>query len=143
MKGNTFQTISFFFFSNDFWRMCNWISAPRSQAQSPSPWTQFRTASDFSTSVGCIIFLYWSTINPLWLYSGNDKWNQGIRSDRQWLKNYGQRFVTLYRRQWSRPSQRKRKAKKAKWLSEQALQIAEKIREVKVKDKRKDIPIWM
>ena len=28
------------------------------------------------------------------------------------LKNYGQRFVTLYRRQESRPSPRKRKAKK-------------------------------
>ena len=28
------------------------------------------------------------------------------------LKNYGQRFVTLYRRQFSRPSPRKRNAKK-------------------------------
>ena len=28
------------------------------------------------------------------------------------LKNYGQRFVTLYRRQWSRPSPRKRNAKR-------------------------------
>ena len=34
------------------------------------------------------------------------------------MKNYDQRFVTLYRRQWSRPSLRKRKAK---WLSEEAL----------------------
>ena len=41
------------------------------------------------------------------------------------LKNYGQRFVTLYRSQGSRPSLRKR-CKKAKWLSEEALQIAEK-----------------
>ena len=40
--------------------------------------------------------------------------------------NYGQRFVTLYRRQESRPSPRKRKAK---WLSEEALQIAVKRRE--------------
>ena len=32
--------------------------------------------------------------------------------------NYGQRFVTLYRRQGSRPSPRKRNAKKVKWLSE-------------------------
>ena len=38
--------------------------------------------------------------------------------------NYGMRFVTLYRRQESRPSPRKRNAKKAKWLSEEALQIA-------------------
>ena len=46
--------------------------------------------------------------------------------------NYGMRFVTLYRRQRSRPSPWKRNAKKAKWLSEEALQIAVK-REVKSK----------
>ena len=47
------------------------------------------------------------------------------------LKNYGWRFMTLYRRQGSRPSPRKRNAKKAKWLSEEALQIAVKRREAK------------
>ena len=41
--------------------------------------------------------------------------------------------MTLYRRQDSRSSPRKRKAKKAKWLSEEALQIAVKRREVKSK----------
>ena len=35
---------------------------------------------------------------------------------------------------------KKNKCKKAKWLSEEALQIAEK-REAKGKEKRKDIPI--
>ena len=34
-----------------------------------------------------------------------------------------------------------KKCKKAKWLSEEALQIAVKIREVKGKEGRKDIPI--
>ena len=34
-----------------------------------------------------------------------------------------------------------KKCKKAKWLSEQALQIAVKRREVKAKEKGKDIPI--
>ena len=34
-----------------------------------------------------------------------------------------------------------KKCKKAKWLSEEALQIAEKRREAKTKEKRKDIPI--
>ena len=34
-----------------------------------------------------------------------------------------------------------KKCKKAKWLSEEALQIAEKRREAKGKEKRKDIPI--
>ena len=36
---------------------------------------------------------------------------------------------------------KKRKCQKAKWLSEEALQIAEKGREAKGKLKRKDIPI--
>ena len=36
---------------------------------------------------------------------------------------------------------KKPKCKKAKWLSEEALQIAEKIREAKEKEKRKDISI--
>ena len=45
------------------------------------------------------------------------------------LKNYGRRFVTLYRRQGSRPLiPKKKKCKKAKSLSEEALQIAEKRR---------------
>ena len=45
--------------------------------------------------------------------------------------NYGQRFMTLYRRQGSRSSPGKRNAKKAKWLSGEALQIAGKRREAK------------
>ena len=36
-----------------------------------------------------------------------------------------------------------KKCKKAKWLSEEALQIAVKQKELKAKEKRKDIPIWM
>ena len=35
----------------------------------------------------------------------------------------------------------KKKCKKAKWLSEEALQIAMKRREAKAKEKRKDMPI--
>ena len=50
--------------------------------------------------------------------------------------NYGWRFMTLYRRQGSRPSPWKRNAKKAKWLSEEALQIAVKRREVKSKGEK-------
>ena len=50
--------------------------------------------------------------------------------------NYGMRFVTLYRRQGSRPSPRKRYAKKAKWLSGEALQIAVKRREAKSKGEK-------
>ena len=36
---------------------------------------------------------------------------------------------------------KEKKYQKAKWLSEKALQIAEKRREAKGKEKRKDIPI--
>ena len=48
-------------------------------------------------------------------------------------KNYGCRFMTLHRRQYSIPSPRKRNAKKTKWLSEEAFQTAMKRREVKGK----------
>ena len=40
------------------------------------------------------------------------------------LMNHGWWFMTLYRRQGTRPSPRK--SKRAKWLSEKALQIAVK-----------------
>ena len=36
---------------------------------------------------------------------------------------------------------KKKKCKKAKWLSEEALQNAEKRRKLKAKEKRKDMPI--
>ena len=49
--------------------------------------------------------------------------------------NYGQRFVTLHRKQGTRPSPRKRNAKAA-WLSEEALQIAVKRREAKSKEEK-------
>ena len=51
----------------------------------------------------------------------------------EYLINYGQRFMTLYRRQGSRPSSWKRNAKK---LPEEALQIAVKRREAKSKGEK-------
>ena len=50
--------------------------------------------------------------------------------------NYGWRLMTLYRRQGARPSPRKKKCKKAKWLSGEALQIAVKRREAKSKGEK-------
>ena len=50
--------------------------------------------------------------------------------------NCGMRFVTWYRRQGPRPSPWKRNAKKAKWLSGEALQIAVKRREAKSKGEK-------
>ena len=52
------------------------------------------------------------------------------------LMNCGRRFVTLYRRQGSRPSPWKRNAKKAKWLSGEVLKIAVKRREAKSKGEK-------
>ena len=49
--------------------------------------------------------------------------------------DYGQRFVTLYSRQGSRTSPRKRNTK-GRWLSEEALQIAVKRRKVKGKGEK-------
>ena len=48
------------------------------------------------------------------------------------LKNYGRRFITLYRR-LIKTNPKEKKCKKAKWLSEEGLQIAVKGREVKGK----------
>ena len=48
------------------------------------------------------------------------------------LKNYGRRFMTLLEA-GIRTIPKKKKCKKAKWLSEEALQIVEKRREVKGK----------
>ena len=52
------------------------------------------------------------------------------------LMNYGMRFVTLYRRQESRSLPRKRSAKKARCLSEEALQTVVKRREAKSKGEK-------
>ena len=49
--------------------------------------------------------------------------------------NYGMRFVTLYRRQMKTIPKTK-ECKKAKWLSEEALQVAVKRREVKSKGEK-------
>ena len=50
--------------------------------------------------------------------------------------NYRWRFMTLYRRQGARSLPQKKKCQKVKWLSEEALQIAVKRREVKSKGKK-------
>ena len=54
--------------------------------------------------------------------------------------NYGQRCDTL-QETGIKTIPKKKKCKKAKWLSEEVLQIAVKRREVKSKGKKEDIPI--
>ena len=51
-------------------------------------------------------------------------------------ENYGQQFMTLYRKQWPRTSPKKKKCKKAKCLFEEALQTAMKRIEVKGKGEK-------
>ena len=58
------------------------------------------------------------------------------------VMNYGLRFMTLYRRQGSRPSPRKRNAKEAKWLFKVALQIAVKRWEAKSKGEKERYTHW-
>ena len=53
------------------------------------------------------------------------------------MKNYGRRFLTLYREAAVKTIPKKKKCNKAKWLSEEVLQIAEKIREEKSKREKK------
>ena len=50
--------------------------------------------------------------------------------------NYGQRFVTLVQETGNKTNTKKKKYKKAKWLSEEALQIVVKRREVKSKGEK-------
>ena len=50
--------------------------------------------------------------------------------------NYGQRFMTLYRRTRIKTIPKKKKGNKRKWLSEEALQIAVKRREMESKGEK-------
>ena len=59
------------------------------------------------------------------------------------LKNYGQRFVTLYRMQGSRPSPRKSNAKRQNGCLRRSYKQLRKGEKLKTKEKRKDISIWM
>ena len=57
------------------------------------------------------------------------------------LKNYGQRYVTLYRRQGSRPSPRQRNVKRQNGCLKRSYKWLNKEEKLKSKEKRKDIPI--
>ena len=77
------------------------------------------------------------------IISGSDnRFNKGIKSDRVpeelWMEvhNLVQEVVI-------KTIPKKNKCKKSKWLSEEALQKAEKRRKAKGKEKRKDTPILM
>ena len=69
------------------------------------------------------------------MYSGNEKLTQGIRSDRVpeelWTEVRGIIQEAVFK-----IIHKKKKCKKAKWLSEEALQMAEKRREAKGKGEK-------
>ena len=83
----------------------------------------------------CVIHV-WPKSNPLWFYSGGDEqfkgWDLVDRvSEELWTEvhNIVQEVVT-------KTIPKKKKYKKAKWLSEEGLQIAEQRREAKGKVER-------
>ena len=59
----------------------------------------------------------------------------------EWLKNYGQRFVNIAQEAVNNIIPKEKKCKKAKWLSEEALQIAEKKRSERQRRKGKINPL--
>ena len=72
------------------------------------------------------------------LVMDREAWRAAIQSDwTDWTE------VDIVQEVVTETIPKKKKRKEAKWLSEEALQIAEKRREAKGKEKRKDIPIWM
>ena len=73
--------------------------------------------------------------NPLGLYSGSHKQIQGIRSDRV-PEELWTEVRDIVQEAVIKSIPKKKKFKKAKWLSEEALQIAEKRRELKGKGEK-------
>ena len=56
------------------------------------------------------------------------------------LKNYGWKFITLYRRQYSKPSPRTRKAKRQNGCLRRPYTLLRKEEKQKAKEKRKIYP---
>ena len=57
--------------------------------------------------------------------------------------NYGGEVRDILQEAVIKTIRKKKKCKKAKWLSEEDLQITEKRREAKGKEEKESIPIWM
>ena len=57
------------------------------------------------------------------------------------LKNYGQKFITLYRRRLSKTSSRKRNVKRQNGYLRRPYKYLRKEEKIKAKEKRKDILI--
>ena len=75
----------------------------------------------------------WPNSNTLWLYSGSDKSIQGIRSDRQTPEELWTEVLDAVQEAVIKTIPKKKKCKKAKWLSEEELKTTERRREAKGK----------
>ena len=78
---------------------------------------------------------FWMFSNILWLYSGSDNRFKGLDLVDRLPEELWTEVCNTVKQVVSKPSPRKR-CNQAKWLSEEALQIAEKRREVKGKGER-------
>jgi len=76
----------------------------------------------------------------LQLYSGSDKYIQGIISDRQSPEELWTEVHNIVQEAGIKTIFKKKKCKEAKWLSEEALQIAEKKKREKQRRKGKIYP---
>ena len=75
-------------------------------------WTPYFAKLIFKLKkVGNKTIQVWPKSNPLGLYSRSTNRFKGLDLKIQCLKNYGQSFLRLYKRQWPRPSPRKRNVK--------------------------------
>ena len=74
------------------------------------------------------------------IISVSDKQIQRIRSDRV-PEEIWREVHDIVQEAVIQTIPKKKKCKKAKWFTEEALQVAEKRKQAKTKEKRKDIPI--
>ena len=73
----------------------------------------------------------WPKSNPLWLYSGSDKWFKGLDQIDRVPKVLWTEVRDIVQVTVIKTILKKKKSKKAKWLSEKALQTSEKRWDVK------------
>ena len=74
------------------------------------------------------------------IISVSDKQIQRVRSDRV-PEELWREVHDIVQEAVIQTIPKKKKCKKAKWFTEEALQVAEKRKQAKAKEKRKDIPI--
>ena len=82
----------------------------------------------------------WPKLNPLWLYSGNDKQIQGLDLIDRVTEELWVEVCDIVQGAQIKTIPKKKKCQKAKWLSEEALQLSEKRREVKGKGEKEIYP---